>query len=85
MARAVPLPEGVGDLFKGCKDQNENQLVPGFCPFIMQGEPVSLSAGLCLLLKAQSTHMQAYVEFRVKAEKVKMHTGVVDLSVCIRY
>lgn len=83
MVRAVPLPEGVGDLFKGWRDQNENQLVLGFCPFIMQREPASLSVGRCLFLNAESTHLQDHVEFRVKVKKGENAHGS-GVSVCIR-
>lgn len=77
MVRAIPLPGGVGDLFKGCRDQNENQLVLGLCPFIMQGEPASLLVSPWLSF---NTHKKAKVGFGVKVEKVEMHVGMVELS-----
>lgn len=52
------ITRGLGDLFKGCRDQNENQLAPGLCPFIMQRELASLLVSLCLLLNAKR-HSQA--------------------------
>lgn len=67
----------MGDLFKGCRDQNENQLVLGLCPFIMQGEPASLLVSPCLSLSA---HKKAQVRFGVKVEKVEMHVGMEELS-----
>ncbi len=54
VVRAIPLPGGVEDLFKGCQDQNENQLVLGFCPFITQAEAASSLVGLCLVLNTGS-------------------------------
>ncbi len=70
----------MGDLFKGCRDQNENQLALGFCPFIMQGEPDSLLVILSFS-QCRERSLAGSGWTGVKIAKVEMHMGMEELSV----
>lgn len=84
MARAIPLPGGWGmggdDLFKGCRDQNENQLALGFCPFYNVGRASQLIGWPLSFSQCRVHSLAGRGWIGVKVEKVEMHRGMEELS-----
>lgn len=66
----------MGDLFKGCRDQNENQLALRFCPFYNVGRASRLIGWpMSFSLNAESTG-----RIKLKVEKMVMHMEWMGLS-----
>lgn len=71
----------MGDLFKGCLDQNENQLALGFCPFYNAGRARQFIGWPLSFSQCKERSLAGLGWIGVKIQKVVMHMGMEELSV----